>query len=506
MTSDDQTTIDQLQRKNHALAQALRAASKQLEQTKAQLEEFSNPPLTLATLIRVTRVNTDKLGVQHAQAQVVVGAREIIVHVAPQVRAASLHPGQCVVLNETMTLVDTRASAVHGSVRQVQQVCDDGRLIINDGSGNETIITRAQALANTTISNTDRVLVDSSMQFALEVLAPDDMQDLMLEETPDVTFDNIGGLDKQIERIRDAVQLPFHHRALFERYNLQPPKGVLLYGPPGNGKTLIAKAIANALAQGTSSSGVFLSVKGPELLTKYVGESERMIRLIFDRARELAQQGHPVIVFIDEMDSLLRTRGTGVSSDVETTIVPQFLTELDGIDSLENVIVIGASNRIDMIDPAVLRPGRLDMKIRIDRPNQIQAMAIIAHYLTDDLPLQDGCDAHTLASTIVHDVYQRDASREIAHACDEHGEWFALYLCDVISGAMLKNIVDRAKTKAVKASIEHGQDVTLSIDLMSNAVQDELKETRESIRDVDAGQWSKINGVDAGLLTAIRAV
>ena len=312
----------------------------------------------------------------------------------------------------------------------------------------------------------------------------------MLEEVPDVTFADIGGLDSQIERIRDAVQLPFLHRSLYERYNLKAPKGVLLYGPPGNGKTMIAKAVAHALSDGFGrGSGVFLSVKGPELLNKFVGESERL-----------------VIVFIDEMDSLLRTRGTGVSSDVETTIVPQFLSELDGVESLDNVMVIGASNRVDMIDPAVLRPGRLDVKIRVDRPGADQAASIIRHYLTDDLPLQPGLDADGLSRVLVRDIYTRSSRRHLCDACNDQGQWSAIFLSDVASGAMLKNIVDRAKTKAVKASILGGDDVALNVELLGEAVEDEFVETRGSVMDVDPVQWSRINGMDNGRVVRIRPV
>ena len=306
------------------------------------------------------------------------------------------------------------------------------------------LIRRSGALAYAGINQGDRIIVDPSVRLAIEALPPR-RQGSGAGGDPDVTFADIGGLDSEIGRIRDAVQLPFQHRALFERYDLKPPKGVLLYGPPGNGKTMIAKAVADALCEGgydtngdgsispaeTRVKGVFLSVKGPELLNKYVGESERLIRLIFQRARERAADGNPVVVFIDEMDSLLRTRGSGVSSDVETTIVPQFLSELDGVESLDNVMVIGASNRVDMIDPAVLRPGRLDVKIRVGRPKANQAIAIVDHYLTDDLPLEDGVDAHALSAVLVHDIYGTSERRHLCDVQEENGQWHALFLADV---------------------------------------------------------------------------
>ncbi|KAB8288942.1 ATPase AAA [Bifidobacterium ramosum] len=498
---------DRLMEKNHALAQALTRAGKELTKAKAQLAQLAQPPLTFATMVKVDSTHTDEDGVQHASAEIIAGTRRMVVPVAANVNASRLAVGNTVMLNENMVLVEQRGPDTAGPVRTVKETLDDGRLIVADASGNPQLIRRAGTLANVTVNQGDRVCVDPSNRLAIELLPESDDGDLVLEETPDVTFADIGGLDQQIERIRDAVQLPFLHRALFERYDLKPPKGVLLYGPPGNGKTLIAKAVAHALAEGSGNgSGVFLSVKGPELLNKFVGESERLVRMIFKRARERAADGRPVIVFIDEMDSLLRTRGSGVSSDVETTIVPQFLAELDGVERLDNVMVIGASNRIDMIDPAVLRPGRLDVKIHIERPDAAQATSIIRHYLTDDLPLENGVDADALARVMVGDIYDRSERRHLCDACDDKGAWTAVFLADVASGAMLKNIVDRAKTKAVKASIDSGSPVALGAALLGAAVEDEFAETRDSVLDADPEQWSRINGMDMGRITRIRGV
>ena len=488
---------DQLMAKNHALAEALNRAGKELNKARAQLAQLAQPPMTFATMVRVDSCRTDEYGVQHASAEVIAGTRRMIVPVAANFNAARLAAGSTVLLNESMVVVDQRGADTVGMVRTIAQVFDDGRLLVSDASGSLSVVRRSSELAVMHLANGQRVVVDPSARLAVAVLPQEDDLDLVLEEVPDVTFADIGGLDSQIERIRDAVQLPFTHRELFNRYHLRAPKGVLLYGPPGNGKTLIAKAVANALAEGTDAgSGVFLSVKGPELLNKFVGESERLIRMIFKRARERAADGKPVIVFIDEMDSLLRTRGTGVSSDVETTIVPQFLSELDGVESLDNVMVIGASNRVDMIDPAVLRPGRLDVKIRVGRPKANQAIAIVDHYLTDDLPLEDGVDAHALSAVLVHDIYGTSERRHLCDVQEENGQWHALFLADVVSGAMLKNIVDRAKTRAVKESIETGLDVALTVPLLAAAVEDEYRETRDSMADVDPEQWSRINGMD----------
>lgn len=461
-------------------------------------------------MVKVDSTRTDEDGIQHASAEVISGTRRMVVPVASNVNAARLTAGATVMLNEKLVLVEQRDADTVGQIRSVKQVLDDGRLIVTDASGNPRAhppFRRARVCGHQSGRPYYRRSVRPPRHRSA---ARRGDKDLVLEETPDVTFADIGGLDSEIGRIRDAVQLPFQHRALFERYDLKPPKGVLLYGPPGNGKTMIAKAVANALCEGgydsngdgaispaeTHVKGVFLSVKGPELLNKYVGESERLIRLIFQRARERAADGNPVVVFIDEMDSLLRTRGSGVSSDVETTIVPQFLSELDGVESLDNVMVIGASNRVDMIDPAVLRPGRLDVKIRVGRPKTNQAIAIVDHYLTDDLPLEDGVDAHALSAVLAHDIYGTSERRHLCDVQEENGQWHALFLADVVSGAMLKNIVDRAKTRAVKESIETGLDVALTVPLLAAAVEDEYRETRDSMADVDPEQWSRINGMD----------
>jgi proteasome-associated ATPase len=496
---------DRLMAKNHALAVALQRAGRELNKAKSQLAQLVQPPMTFAVMVRLDSSHTDEQGVRHASAEVISGARRMIVPVAANVNATRLAAGCTVLLNENMVLVDQRDVDGLGMVRRIAQILDGGRLVVADTSGNVSVVRRGSALSQIALSVGDRVSVDPSGRLALDELPNEDATELVLEETPNVTFDDIGGLDTQIERIRDAVQLPFLHRALFERYDLNPPKGVLLYGPPGNGKTLIAKAVAHALAEGSGTgSGVFLSVKGPELLNKFVGESERLIRIIFKRARERAESGRPVIVFIDEMDSLLRTRGSGVSSDVETTIVPQFLAELDGVEQLDNVIVIGASNRVDMIDPAVLRPGRLDVKIRVDRPGAAQAKQIVRHYLTDDLPLDPDMDADALAGILVSDIYAREERRHIADLRDEQGRWSPLYMADIVSGAMLRNIIDRAKTHAVKQSIESGSDIRLDAQLLGAAVEEEYGESADSVLDADAQQWSRINGVAGGRVVALR--
>lgn len=497
--------LDASQRKNHALAAALTKAAEELGKAKAQMEQLAKPPMSFAVFIAPDHISLDSHNVRHATAEVALANRRMIVPVAPSIDIQRAVRGESVLLNENMILVECRGQHATGQVRSVLQVLDAPNLVVQDSSGGASVVTRSGTLMDTRIVAGDRVVLDDSCHIALDLLPAEDETNLVLEETPDVSYADIGGLDSQIGRIRDAVQLPFEHRDLFKRYDLRPPKGVLLYGPPGNGKTMIAKAVANSLARGTHASrGIFLSVKGPELLNKFVGESERLIRGIFKRARDRAAQGALVIVFIDEMDSLLRTRGSGVSSDVETTIVPQFLAELDGVEALDNVIVIGASNRVDMIDPAVLRPGRLDVKIRVDRQNRPQAANILQHYLTNDLPLQLDNDSDSLVSLIVRDIFAREDRRRVCEVCDERGQWTSIFFADVVSGAMLKNIVDRAKTKAVKASIQSGSDVALSAAIFSEAVQDEFQESADSIGDADPSQWSNITGLDVGHVVRIE--
>ncbi|WP_300767954.1 proteasome ATPase [uncultured Bifidobacterium sp.] len=495
---------DSLRSRNHALASALQRAGKELEKAKARLDQVNEPPMTIGTMMSVDSVRFDSQGVRHATAEVMVGSRRLIVAVSAGVELSTLSRGDAVALNDSMVLVAVRNVDRLGQVRRVQRTLDDGRLIVTDGSGGSSVLDRASSLSDSPLTADDSVVVDPTGRFAVEVVNGHDDADLVLEETPDVSFDDIGGLDSQIGRIRDAVELPYLHRGLFERYNLRPPKGVLLYGPPGNGKTLIAKAVANSLAGMSGARGVFLSVKGPELLNKYVGESERLIRVIFRRARERAAAGRPVIVFIDEMDSLLRTRGTGVSSDVETTIVPQFLSEMDGVDSLDNVIVIGASNRVDMIDPAVLRPGRLDVKIRVDRPRRSEAQAILGHYLTNDLPFDDGVRPEELVGLLASDIYRVDENRHVCDIRDDQGRWNPVWFSDLTSGAMLRNIVDRAKTDAVKSSIVSGSDVAIGVSMLAAAVQEEFDQTRDEVLDADPVQWARVNGIGDGRVSAIR--
>lgn len=499
--------LDALRERNHALAQALNRAGKELTKAKTQLAQMASPPLNFALALGVDSVTFDEMGVQHASLEVLYGSRRMVLALAPGVRADRIRPGQTLLLDENMVVVQVRDQAATGPLRQVSRIMDSGILEVKDASGASSLVGRSGALMDADLSVGNQVMVDPAGQLALSLVPEQDQDDLVLEEVPDVTFADIGGLDRQIDRIRDAVQLPFLHKDLFRRFSLNPPKGLLLYGPPGNGKTMIAKAVANSLSKGSGTPGVFLSVKGPELLNKFVGESERLMRRIFERARQRAGQGGPVIVFIDEMDSLLRTRGSGISSDVETTIVPQFLAELDGVEALDNVMVIGASNRVDMIDPAVLRPGRLDVKVRIDRPDRDAAASILSRYVTPDLPLkpeEGGVD--DLVQVLVRDIYREDQGRKVCDLLDQDGRWYPFYMSQLISGAVLRNIVDRAKTMAVKDSIRQDREVTLDADRCLQAVQEEYLDMLDSVGDQNPQQWARTAGLSVGRVADIRLI
>ena len=499
--------MDALRERNHALAQALNRAGKELTKAKTRLAQMASPPLNFALALGVDSVSFDEMGVQHASLEVLYGSRRMVLALAPGVRADRIRPGQTLLLDENMVVVQVRDQATTGPLRQVSRIMDSGRLEVKDASGASSLVGRSGVLMDADLSVGNQVMVDPAGQLALSLVPEQEQDDLVLEEVPDVTFADIGGLDRQIDRIRDAVQLPFLHKDLFRRFSLNPPKGLLLYGPPGNGKTMIAKAVANSLSKGSGTPGVFLSVKGPELLNKFVGESERLMRRIFERARQRAGQGGPVIVFIDEMDSLLRTRGSGISSDVETTIVPQFLAELDGVEALDNVMVIGASNRVDMIDPAVLRPGRLDVKVRIDRPDRDAAASILSRYVTPDLPLkpeEGGVD--DLVQVLVRDIYREDQGRKVCDLLDQDGRWYPFYMSQLISGAVLRNIVDRAKTMAVKDSIRQDREVTLDADRCLQAVQEEYLDMLDSVGDQNPQQWARTAGLSVGRVADIRLI
>ncbi|CAB4335619.1 unannotated protein [freshwater metagenome] len=508
------TRIDDLSESNAKLTATLREAREQIIGLKEEVDRLSAPPNGYAVYLGPA---ADDL------VDVTINGRKMRVAMAPEVDREQLRPGQEVILNESMNVVVAGTFEDQGEIVIFQEILEDGqRAIVTGRSDEERVIHLAAPLRDVPLRSGDSLLADMKAGYAFERIAKSEVEDLVLEEVPDINYEDIGGLGDQINMIRDAVELPFLHPELFREYELKPPKGILLYGPPGCGKTLIAKAVANSLAKKVAEiSGIgegrsyFLNIKGPELLNKFVGETERQIRIIFQRAREKASEGTPVIVFFDEMDSLFRTRGSGISSDVENTIVPQLLSEIDGVESLENVIVIGASNREDMIDPAILRPGRLDVKIKIERPDAQAAIDIFAKYLTTDLPLsatdlaEHGNDPQKTTTAMIHrvveEMYATTSENEFLEVTYANGDKEVLYFKDFSSGAMIENIVSRAKKAAIKSFLTVGQK-GITIEHLLQACLDEFHENEDLPNTTNPDDWSRISGKKGDRIVFMRTL
>ncbi|THJ67327.1 proteasome ATPase [Arthrobacter echini] len=512
---------------NAKLVSALETARAEIVRLKAALEKEGAAPFSFATVMQVNPRRASEPGVTtdatvQDTADILQSGRKLRVTVSPLISVRRLAPGQEVLLNESLTIVAALGFERAGELVTVKEVVGADRAVVVGRTDDERLIKLSGPLRTERIRVGDALAMDAKSGFALEKVPRSEVENLVLEDVPDIAYRDIGGLGPQIEQIRDAVELPFLHPDLYREHGLKPPKGILLYGPPGCGKTLIAKAVANSLAaRAAERAGVeqirshFLNIKGPELLDKYVGETERHIRLIFARAREKASDGSPVVVFFDEMDSLFRTRGTGVSSDVETTIVPQLLSEIDGVEKLENVIVIGASNREDMIDPAILRPGRLDVKIKIQRPDAEGAAEIFAKYVTADLPLhaddlaENGDDPQaTIAEMIrrtVEQMYSTDRSNEYLEVTYANGDTEMLYFKDFNSGAVIQNVVDRAKKYAIKDLLLDGSK-GLRIEHLMRAVVDEFREHEDMPNTTNPDDWARISGKKGERITYIRTI
>ncbi|GAB3470417.1 proteasome ATPase [Kineococcus endophyticus] len=508
------TRLAQVSAQNDRLASTLREARDQIVALKSEVDRLGQPPAQFATFLQV--------GGEDGTADIMSAGRRMRVAVSPAVDLDSLQPGQDVMVNEAMNVVAAFEYERTGELASVKEVLADGRALVLARADEERVVRLAGPLLDGPLRVGDSLTIDTRSGFAFERIPKAEVEELVLEEVPDIDYEDIGGLGPQIEAIRDAVELPFLHADLFREHGLRPPKGILLYGPPGCGKTLIAKAVANSLAKKaaelrgqTQANAYFLNIKGPELLNKYVGETERHIRLIFARAREKASGGTPVVVFFDEMESLFRTRGSGVSSDVETTIVPQLLSELDGVERLENVIVIGASNREDMIDPAILRPGRLDVKIKIERPDAESAGQIFSKYLTPDLPLHaddlavNGGDAQATVDAMIQATVERmytdTPENEFLEVTYAGGDKEVLYFKDFNSGAMIQNIVDRAKKMAIKDLLT-SQQRGLRVEHFMSACIDEFKENEDLPNTTNPDDWARISGKKGERIVFIRTL
>ena len=506
--------LAQTRSSNEKLTITIQQTRDQIAALREEVEKLTQPPAVYGTFIDF---NDD------GSVDIFASGRKMRVALHPGLDPGQIQRGNEVVLNESFSVIGVRDSDGQGEVVTVKEVIDERRVLVYARADEERVVELADALRDIKLRSGDALLLDLRSNLLVEKLLRQEAEELVLEEVPDISYADVGGLDEQIESITDAVELPYLHRALFQDYELPAPKGILLYGPPGCGKTLIAKAVANSLSQKVAEltgnrnvRSYFLNIKGPELLNKYVGETDRQIRLVFQRAREKAEEGVPVIIFFDEMDSLFRTRGTGISSDMESTIVPQLLAEIDGVESLRDVIVIGATNREDLIDPAILRPGRLDVKIKIERPNAEAAAQIFERYLHTDLPIDEalvrelgGGDREkairAMIEVTVAQMYRVDDTNRFLEVTYQGGDKEILYFKDFASGAMIENIVRRAKKLAVKREIaEKGRG--LRTDDLFESIRQEYRENEDLPNTTNPDDWARISGKKGERIIFIRTL
>ena len=500
------------ERQNEKLVNMLQEAKQQIDLLKEEVDKLCAPPNTYGVFLRPNKDGTSEL---------LVDGRPMRVSVHPNIDPFQLEEGQMVLLNEAFNVIEAAGYTQRGEVCTVVDFVSENRVVVLGHTDDEKVVTLAEPLRGEKIRVGDHLLMDARTQYAFEKMPKSSVEEVVLEEIPDITYEQIGGLGEQIESLRDSVELPYLHPEVFAEHDLKPPKGILLYGPPGCGKTLVAKAVANSLATkienqtGRATTPYFLNVKGPELLNKYVGETESKLREVFKKAREKASQDVPVVIFFDEMDSLFRMRGSGISSDMEATVVAQFLAEIDGVESLENVIVIGASNRQDLIDPAVLRPGRLDLKIKVQRPNEDAAREIFNKYLTPNLPLHEqvladfGGSAEKacagLIEQLVDNMYATNEENKFLEVTYAKGEREIFYFKDFASGAMIESIVARSKRRAVKRLIENGER-GITMDDLTQSVRAEFKENEDLPNTTNPDDWARISGRKGERIINVRTL
>jgi proteasome-associated ATPase len=489
---------------NEKLSYTLREAREHIATLRDEVDKLTQPPSAYGVVVGKNDDGT---------VDILTSGRKMKVELHPDIEHELLERGSEVALNESFNVILARTPENTGEVVTIKDLMDDGiRVLVVGRADEERVCELADALRGVRLRNGDQMRLDPRSNLLLEKLPRPEVEDLLLEEVPDISYADIGGLDDQIEQIADAVELPFLHQDLFAEHRLPAPKGILLYGPPGCGKTLIAKAVANSLAKKVADRigegkgrSYFINIKGPELLNKYVGETERQIRLVFQRAREKSEEGWPVIVFFDEMDSMFRTRGSGISSDMESTIVPQLLSEIDGVEGLRNVIVIGATNREDLIDPAILRPGRLDVKIKIERPDAEAAGRIFAQYLTHEIPISPAESVPDMIAATVAEMYRDDDANRFLEVTYQNGDKEILYYKDFASGAMIENIVRRAKKLAIKRVIAGGEKGVCTADLLAS-IKQEYKEHEDLPNTTNPDDWAKISGKKGERIVFIRTL
>ena len=512
---ETQRELIAVERRNKRLTSTLQEAKEKLQILKEKVAQLSAPPNNYGVFLG---------GNEDGTVDIDISGRKWRVNIDPALKDQTLAVGQEVIVNSGMNVVAIKSAERHGDVVKIKERIEDELAIVSLRTDEERVVRIAESLKEETLKTGDNVLLNHTTSMLMEKLPKQEIEDLLLEEVPNIGYADIGGLDTQIEAIRDAIELPYLYPKEYEEFNLSPPKGVLLYGPPGCGKTLIARAVASSIAERVRKEsgnddvrGYFINIKGPELLNKYVGETERKIREVFQKARDKSREGFPVIIFFDEMDSLFRSRGIGISSDMESTLVPQFLSEIDGVENLRDVIVIGASNRQDLLDPAVLRPGRLDIKIKIDRPNQEGAKDIFAIYLTPELPFsKNTCQQFGGDTQAIADHFIDEAVREMYATTDENrfievtyarGERETLFFKDFVSGAMIENIVSRAKKSAIKRFIgSDGTDKGMCLEDLKAAIREEYHENEDLPNTTNPDDWAKISGRKGEKIVNIRAL